>query len=246
MQEFYNRLPDPDDVLALSPKELAVKLLLILRKNDKPINIPSITDLIPVARPHFRKMDGYPEDRCDEIRDALWKAFIWLDDRGLIERNTNHPESGWTRVLSSDVKDIRSEEDFQKLMLWRSVNEDMLHPKIARKAVACLARGDYAEAISFAMRSVEIAVRDACGPGTEKIGVKLTHHAFGKDGPLRNREAEESEEEGLRFLFAGVIGAYKNPHSHRDVHVEDISEAVTLVMFASHLLRIVDSRKPQK
>ena len=117
------------------------------------------------------------------------------------------------------------------------------HPK---KAVDLLARGEHADAIIYAMRSVEIAVRDACGFGDEAFGVNLMRDAFGEEGLLRNRKANKGEENGLKSLFIGAIGAYKNRHSHKDAPVEDVTEALTIVMFASHLLRIVDSRKPIK
>lgn len=245
LRDLYDSIPDPDDVLALSPKELAGKLILILRKIDEPINAPRITGLIPVAWPHPLNRDGYPEDRCHEIRGALWNAFEWLEEHGLIEKSNKVAGPHWIRVLSSEAMKIRNEKDFQKLMLWRSVNEDMLHPKIAKKAVDLLAQGEHADAIGYAMRSVEIAVREACGFGDEAFGVNLMRDAFSNGGILHDKTANKGGENGLKSLFKGVIGVYKNRHSHKDAPVESVTEALTIVMFASHLLYIVDSRRLQ-
>ena len=246
MRDLYDSIPNPDDVLALTPKELAGKLILILRKIGEPINAPLIAGLIPTAMPRPLKRDGYPEDRCHEVRGALRDAFEWLEDHGLIERSDEISGPDWIRVLSSEAKKIRNEKDFQKLMLWRSVNEDMLHPEIAKKVVDLLARGEHADAIGYAMRSVEIAVRDACGVGDEAFGVNLMRDAFSKGGALHDQTANRGGENGLKSLFEGAIGVYKNRHSHRDAPVEDVAEALTIVMFASHLLYIVDSRRSQK
>jgi hypothetical protein len=68
--------------------------------------------------------------------------------------------------------------------------------------------------------------------------------AFDKtSGPLTDLQQLEAERDALAHLFSGAIGSYKNPHSHRTVTINDPTDAQEMVVLASHLLRIVDSRK---
>ena len=59
-------------------------------------------------------------------------------------------------------------------------------------------------------------------------------------GPLTDVTAERGERVARMELFAGAIGSYKNPHSHRDVNLNDPVEPIEIILLANHLLRIVD------
>jgi uncharacterized protein (TIGR02391 family) len=94
------------------------------------------------------------------------------------------------------------------------------------------------------MKAVEVAVREAGGFGADELGVNLMRKAFNIDnGPLTDMNAEKGERQARSDIFAGVIGSYKNSHSHRDVDLDNPDEAYELVMLANHLLRIVDQRR---
>ena len=104
-------------------------------------------------------------------------------------------------------------------------------------------RGDYDTAIFQAFKEVEVRVRKKATLQNSDIGVALMQKAFRPGpppGPLTDQSAEPSEQVGLMNLFTGAMGVFKNPSSHRTVSVTDPKEVADVIMFANHLLRIVD------
>jgi uncharacterized protein (TIGR02391 family) len=174
-------------------------------------------------------------------RLALQEAFHWLVRQGLLMPQLSPNSSYFTPTrFGATLMDEGSIERFRSASL---IPKQLLHDRVAETSWPPFLRADYDTAIFTAFKEVEIAVRDASGLGPQQYGVELMRKAFGKNGPLAAVEALDAERDALVALFCGATGSYKNPHSHRRVGVIDSEEAAQLLFLASHLLRIVDSRK---
>jgi uncharacterized protein (TIGR02391 family) len=75
--------------------------------------------------------------------------------------------------------------------------------------------GEYELAAFAAMREVEIRVRELSGADSSLLGVNLMRKSFGEGGKLADPELDPGERVGIMELFAGAIGTFKNPPSHR-------------------------------
>ena len=115
-----------------------------------------------------------------------------------------------------------------------------LHPIIAQKVWSFFLKGAYGSAVFEAFKQVEIAVREAGGYAEKDRGTDLMRRAFHvESGNLTDQSQHAAEKQARSDLFAGAMGAYKNPGSHREVDLT-AEEAIELIIFASHLLRTVD------
>jgi len=243
MATLTSLIPDIDVLLALAPEELAEVVLRLAHehRHNNLIHLQSIASNIhgtPGAN------DGYPQNRRKDAELALAEAWNWLSIQGLLipEPGTNG-NNGWM-LLSRRAQTVLANNTFKTYARSVGFPKALLHPSIADEVWLDIVRGDLETAVFKSFRAVEIAVREAGHFADTDIGVPLMRKAFDKaTGPLSNQQQPEAEREALAHLFAGAIGSYKNPHSHRTVTVNDATEAQEMVILASHLLRIVDSRR---
>jgi len=239
---IHTLIPDADALLALEPEELAGFVMEHLN------SIEDKKTLYELSRYNFSMVNtvkGYPPERYDELRNALMEAWVWLEREGLLA-----PKPGRDAdfvFITRRGKKMTRHEDVEAYGKANLLPKKFLHPRIGHKIWAAFLRGDFDVAVLQVFKEVEVAVRSAGGFKDEDHGMQLMQSAFHpEDGPLTDKTLPKAERLGLMFLFSGAIGRYKNPHSHRHVGPIEPSEAAEIIILASHLLRIVDSREPSE
>ena len=247
MRELIQRIPDVDVFLAVEPEELARLLLLGLneRQNTKggqQLHCGNLSG--ELCR---REGGAYPIERQAEVIQAFYEAWAYLENTGLlIPAEGMNGQNGWRRLSRRALQAIKEDEG-RKFQARLQFPRHLVHPRIVEAVWPLFMRGSYPAAVFEAMREVEIATREAGGFDQKDHGVPLMRTAFNKEnGPLADRAMPEGEREAVANLFAGAIGLYKNPHSHRHVELADPLEAMEMIMLASLLLRIVDVRGPER
>lgn len=169
----------------------------------------------------------------------LADAWAWLEARGLIGPHPENTESAWQRV-TTDGREAATDPHGQTKLWAADRLAGVLDPALEEKVRPIFNLGDYETACFAAMKAVEVAVRKASGLDGAVIGVDLMRQAFKVDGgPLADPQAHRGEKVALMELFAGAIGAFKNPASHRTVHFDDPIEAAEVVQLADLLLRLL-------
>lgn len=71
-------------------------------------------------------------------------------------------------------------------------------------------------------------------------GQNLVNKIFNKTGILANKFTVDSERQGYRDLYAGIIGAYRNPSAHRLIDPTP-EEGGTFILFVDLLLKKLDN-----
>lgn len=250
MDELIDEFPDVGALLVLEPHELGIVILKIIKKRlgGKRDSISRHNFVLEAGNSGdpSRGTKGFPQEHRSEIQLAVSEAFSWLENSGLLVPEPGGSASSWL-VLSRRAMKINHESEFERLNLSAILPRNLLHSILRDGVWTAFVRGELDVAVFQAMKQVEVEVREAAGFKETDHGVPMVRSAFHKDtGPLRDANQNEAEREALMHLFAGAIGSYKNPHSHRNVPLDEPAEAAEIILLANHLLRIIDSRSPQK
>lgn len=241
MATLVSLVPDPHTFLELEPEELAAIVLRLADEHKQNGRIHP-QRLLEQLHGNPRANDGYPQNMKPAIELAFSEAWNWLTVQGVLIAEPGANGSNGYMLFGRRANALLDPKAFESFARNISFPKSFLHSSIANAVWLDLVRGDLSTAVFKAFKTVEIAVREAGQFSATDVGVELMRKAFNPaNGPLTNFQLPMAEREALNNLFAGAIGSYKNPHSHRTVTIGDQIEAQEMVSLASHLLRIVDS-----
>ncbi len=241
-------IPDAEAICSLDPQELGLRLLKVLITWNQiypytNVDIDTFVNLT-LGKDRLTGPSDFEEKFHNDIEDAIREAWAWLEGAALLIPQYRGAYSSKTRRLSRRAIQLANSNDPFKSYASLSIRKEILHPAIREEVWADFHRGRLDNAIFNATKAVEIAVRGAAELTGSDLGVGLMRRAFHPDcGPLTDMAAEAAEREARSALFAGIIGAYKNPVSHRQEIITDPEEAAEIILMANHLLRIVDARR---
>ena len=243
MATLTTLIPDPDTLLQLETEELAAVVLRLADEHKQQGRIHAQV-LLQQIHGNPGANDGYPQNRKPAVELAISEAWNWLTVQGVIIAEPGMNGNNGYMLFSRRAGALLDPKAFETFARNISFPRSFLHSSIANAVWMDLVRGDLSTAVFKAFKAVEIAVREAGHFNATDVGTDLMRKAFNPtNGPLAAPELPMAEREGLCNLFVGAIGSYKNPHSHRTVTISDQLEAQEMVSLASHLLRIVDSRR---
>ena len=221
-------------VLSLAPEELAQSILRVLASEGERGSLLNSYNFS--LQNNLRDYKNY-----DQVARAVMEAWIWLEREGFIAPRPGDT-ANWVFVTRRGHEAVNS-QNWDSYRTADQLPRRFLHPSIASKVWATFMRGDYDTAVFQAFKEVQVSVRKAIGAPPELIGTDLMRRAFNPEaGPLTDKTQTFAERESLSHLFAGAIGFYKNPHSHRAVEIGP-QEASEMIILASHLLGIVSRRE---
>lgn len=187
-----------------------------------------------IAQVHTNK---YSTTEDDEVRSLWWSAWSIKNGETARWQHTNLPDGSFHQKISVPYGDTSTE--VPKVLTSNLIPN---HSILQQKVLPIFFQGDYDTAVFQAFKQVEINVRETGGYETTDYGTDLMRKAFHVDnGKLTDSNQTRTERQARSDMFAGAIGGYKNPSSHRNVDFT-AEEAVEAIILAGHLLRIVDSR----
>jgi uncharacterized protein (TIGR02391 family) len=176
----------------------------------------------------------YPYNTKKAVTRAIAEAWQWLVTEGLVIQDPEQSPDHF--CLTRKGRTLKTRLDIEAYRQGHVLPVSLLHPRLAEKVLPMFTRGDYEVAVFQALKEVEVTVRRLAKLPDELVGVKLMRDAFHPEtGKLSRTDLVAAERQAMMELYAGAMGHFKNPPSHRDVKIRRTA-AAQVICFASYLL----------
>jgi uncharacterized protein (TIGR02391 family) len=174
-----------------------------------------------ISEPHYRS-HGESSRTCTLVGNAF----------AAVDSDFDAPDTSFVTQLTplADITNLDDELKQRVLPILGAGSADpMMWDSAVRTAVVILEQR---------MRTVGgIADRS-------RVGRALVNDLFGKNGTLADRFANESEQQGYRELYAGIVGVFRNSYAHRLVDPTPEDGGAFIVFVNLLLKRLEDLREP--
>ena len=243
MSFLASKLPAPHEIVELPTNDVGLRLLRLIVEDGQ----GALLSRSVVANPgYWREVFGEAGTSRGFI-ERMAEAWDWLVLNRLVAMQPGESSlNGHGYVTRRGYVVAKDTNAYPVLRAEARIDVD-LHPRLAHRIRRQFVLGEYELAAFAAMREVEIRVRELAGYSESELGTKLMRRAFHPEtGPLTDSEQDAGEKQATGDLFAGAIGLFKNPSSHREVSFDDPTLASEVVLFADLLLRLLDAIERQR
>lgn len=189
---IFSLIPDPEVLLGLAPEEIAYQLLLVASRNLQNGLVHRDT-LVSIAPPTGSPAQYHPQDE-KRMEIALLEGLHWFEVNAFLLPAPGINGANGHRILGRRANELIDRAKFDAFRRAAAFPKSLLHPAIADRVWISLARGELSDAVFIEFRSVEEAVRSACGYSNSDIGVPMMRRAFHRDNgpsPTRIRLSEK-------------------------------------------------------
>ena len=225
----YRTNPSPEQLRELSTPELGLVLLA---------NLGNQANVDSLMISHKSAHQNNDEPDVDRLLERVSDTWAWLVAEGCVGPDPKQ-SSGCYRVTERGQR-LSEEGNLSNVFADQRIPED-IHEQL-RESRTLFRAGRIELGVFAAMRAVEVSLRDKSGSSNDLIGVALARRALHPEkGPLADDRLERGELQAIADLYAGALGAFKNPTSHRVVDYEDPARAADVIVLADLLLRMLDA-----
>jgi hypothetical protein len=156
-------------------------------------------------------------------KPEIWNCTLTDEIYKAVDNDFNSPDTSFIDYLTPLANPSGLDEELAD-RCFRSLATGASNPK------------SWDDAVRNAGLVLEVRLRDVGSIPNNRVGRDLVNDVFGKHGSLASKFSVDSEREGYRDLFAGVVGAFRNLSAHRFIDPSP-EEGGAFIVFVNLLLK---------